>query len=330
MNKPLFSVVVITYNSSKYVLETLESIKNQTYLKIELIISDDCSRDNTVQLCQNWLEENQNHFENTNLVTTTENSGIPANCNNGVDASKGDWVKIIAGDDILLSSAISDYVNYIHSSKNNPEIVFSRIAKFEDSPKNFQEIFNNKISNYILFHPDLTQKDQTKLFCRGQLIKIITMVFSRKMFDDVGGFEEKYPLREDRPFLYKILTLGYKLYFMDALTFLYRQHDESIMRVHKNKQRLLQIKIDNIWAPQIKYRFPNLTMLEKRLALIHYINDKTQIKLLSGRKVYRLKYFFTYSLSKLIKYVERLMAYAFMKKYKSKYKNTFSYNEIKN
>lgn len=48
---PLFSIIVITYNSSVFVLETLESAKNQAYQNIELIISDDGSTDETVAIC---------------------------------------------------------------------------------------------------------------------------------------------------------------------------------------------------------------------------------------------------------------------------------------
>ena len=58
MTEPLVSICVITYNSSKTVVETLESIKNQSYSNIELVVSDDCSPDNTVELVQQWLEKN--------------------------------------------------------------------------------------------------------------------------------------------------------------------------------------------------------------------------------------------------------------------------------
>ena len=52
---PIVSVVVVTYNSAKYVLETLESIKDQTYPNLSLVISDDCSTDNTVKLCRKCI-----------------------------------------------------------------------------------------------------------------------------------------------------------------------------------------------------------------------------------------------------------------------------------
>lgn len=104
---PLVSIVVITYNSAEYVLETLESAKAQTYQNIELIVSDDCSADNTVETCSRWIEHNKARFVRTKLITIEKNSGIPANCNRGVKAARGEWVKGIAGDDLISEDFVS-------------------------------------------------------------------------------------------------------------------------------------------------------------------------------------------------------------------------------
>ena len=114
---PLVSIVVITYNSSKYVLETLESIKAQTYQNIELIISDDCSTDNTFEICKEWLLINKSRFKKAELVTTSRNGGIAANVNNAIKYCKGTWIKNIAGDDILFNTCIDDYILLQH--RNN-------------------------------------------------------------------------------------------------------------------------------------------------------------------------------------------------------------------
>ncbi|KAA6320476.1 putative glycosyltransferase EpsE, partial [termite gut metagenome] len=100
--QPLVSIVVITYNSSKYVLETLESAKVQTYQNIELIVSDDCSTDDTVDVCQNWLDENKERFVRTELLIVLKNTGVSANCNRGYKVAKGEWIKGVAGDDMLF------------------------------------------------------------------------------------------------------------------------------------------------------------------------------------------------------------------------------------
>ena len=109
-NQPLVSVLVITYNSAKFVLETLESIKAQTYQNIELIISDDCSTDNIVELCQKWVEENKERFVRTQIITSDLNTGVSANGNRGRDACQGEWIKGIAGDDLLMPNCVEDCV----------------------------------------------------------------------------------------------------------------------------------------------------------------------------------------------------------------------------
>ena len=120
---PLVSIIVITYNSSKYVLETLESAKAQTYPNIELIVSDDCSTDDTVEICRNWMEENKERFVRTELITVGENTGVAINCNRGLYAAKGEWLKYIAGDDILLPHALYSYLNYLQDHPDAQVIV---------------------------------------------------------------------------------------------------------------------------------------------------------------------------------------------------------------
>ena len=89
LRDPLVSVIIVTYNSSKFVLETLESVKNQSYENIELIVSDDASTDKTVDLCKEWIRKNKDRFAKAKLVTAEKNSGIPANCNQGIKIRKG-------------------------------------------------------------------------------------------------------------------------------------------------------------------------------------------------------------------------------------------------
>lgn len=79
--EPLVSVVVVIYNSSQTVIETLESIKAQTYKNIELVISDDDSKDTSVEICKKWVEKNKNRFVRTKIITHTPNTGTSANMN---------------------------------------------------------------------------------------------------------------------------------------------------------------------------------------------------------------------------------------------------------
>src|SRR5690606_12985960 len=118
--------------SGKYILDTLESVKNQSWDNIELIISDDGSTDNTIAICSNWLVENQDRFYNALLITVTENTGIPSNCNRGLRAIQGEWLKVISGDDLLLNNCISDNIDYA-SRFPKASFIVSDINEIDDN-----------------------------------------------------------------------------------------------------------------------------------------------------------------------------------------------------
>lgn len=130
MEEPLVSVPVITYNSSEYIIEGLESIKAQTYKNIELIISDDCSTDNTVELCREWLAKNKDRFVRTSLVTSEKNTGTAGNCNRAISYCHGEWIKMLAGDDLLLPDCIEKNIEYI-TKMPDAEVVFSNVQVFK-------------------------------------------------------------------------------------------------------------------------------------------------------------------------------------------------------
>lgn len=115
---PLVTIGVLTYNSEKYVIETLESIKSQTYLNIELIISDDCSCDYTVDRCSEWIEKNRGYFVNVLILTVKTNTGTAGNCNRVLAKSNGKWLKFLGADDLLSPSAIENYVRYVTQNSN--------------------------------------------------------------------------------------------------------------------------------------------------------------------------------------------------------------------
>ena len=116
MKNTLVSVGIITYNSEKTILETLNSAYNQTYKNIELIISDDFSQDNTVNICKEWISEHSSRFVNCFVVTSTQNTGTSANCNRLINYCSGEYLKILAGDDIFTSTCIEDNIKNIGTS----------------------------------------------------------------------------------------------------------------------------------------------------------------------------------------------------------------------
>ena len=139
----LISIVVITYNNSNYIEETLESIKSQTYNNIELIVSDDCSTDKTVEITEEWIDKNRDRFANVKLITTPVNTGISKNCNRGLRECSGKWLKVIAGDDILLNNFIKDNIEFTYLNPG-ASIIFSNVCEIDENSNLVRSIVVNE------------------------------------------------------------------------------------------------------------------------------------------------------------------------------------------
>lgn len=228
MDCPLISLCIITYNSSQYIIDTLESAKSQSYKNLELIISDDCSNDDTLEKCAKWIEENGKRFVRTLLLKAPQNRGIPANCNNAIAASKGEWIKILAGDDIFLPNCVEDNWNFVC---NNPkaEVVFSVARTFK---------VKNGAKVYLRQRPKRKHLPYFQMNAENQLKQLYAFCFlpAPTLFIDAAvakmyRYDERYKYMEDYPQWINLTKNGFKLYFFDKETILYRITDSMSKHV---------------------------------------------------------------------------------------------------
>jgi alpha-1,3-rhamnosyltransferase len=252
---PLVSVAVITYNSSKYVLETLESIKAQTYQNIELIISDDCSTDNTMQQCKNWCEQNKKRFARIQYVEVEQNTGVSANCNRAEDASEGEWVKLIAGDDMLLPNCITDFMDYVQTH-NDVVYVFGKVKYLGQQLKN--EI---DYSFYQTNNPE----EQLRKIVIGTFIPACTCFYNRVRSRREGlRYDERIPMFEDTPRWINAIKKGFLLRLVDKEVCVYRVgHNESLSSGKLHYQSFMRSKR----LVHFYYRYPELVRINERDAV---------------------------------------------------------------
>lgn len=240
----LVSVIVITYNSALFVLETLNSIANQDYKDIELIISDDCSTDNTIEICSNWLKFNSYLFVKAQIVQTIKNGGICVNYNNGLKYAHGEYVKFIAGDDWLTYDCITSFVK---CALNCDEKIF--ICGTLPFTKTKQ--LTKRLLPSAYFEGDA--KSQERLILRkGTIIEGPTLFLETKTLRSLGGFEEKYPFIEDYPLYMKYLAAGYRIKLLERYLVHYREYPESVSRSNKRFADSIYRAIDDYAIPAAK------------------------------------------------------------------------------
>ena len=101
---PFVSFIALSYNHARFLVETLNSIINQrTNVQFEIIITDDASKDNSVDLINSWIKENKGELQ-IKTIFNEKNEGLCKILNKAVSIASGKWIKPIACDDILDDS----------------------------------------------------------------------------------------------------------------------------------------------------------------------------------------------------------------------------------
>lgn len=113
-NNPLVSVLIPTYNSEKYIKDTLEGILNQTYDNLEIVVIDDASTDKTLDIVRKYTDKRIKLFLNN------KNLGISGNMNKGIKLSNGKYLAIMDADDWSYPYRIEQQVNLM---EDNPKVV---------------------------------------------------------------------------------------------------------------------------------------------------------------------------------------------------------------
>ncbi len=227
----LVSVIVITFNSERYVAETLEGIRTQSYKQLELIISDDASTDSTVEICRSWIKENGSRFERVELLAAASNTGSSANCNRGLAEARGEWIKFCAGDDRLKPDCISDNMEFI-SADSGINVLFSKVEIYDDSFK--QECLvsivpDDPFASGGIMACGRSAESQYKMLLVCDRIHFTPSLFiNRTVLNSIGGFDEHFRLLEDYPLWLNLTRSGHRLYFMDKVTMNYRKHNYAV------------------------------------------------------------------------------------------------------
>ena len=246
-NNELVSVVVVTYNSAKYVIETLDSIKKQTYSTIELIITDDCSTDNTISVCEEWLKENKNYFKRTLILIAEKNQGIAANCNKGIKQAQGKYLKMIAGDDYLSSDFLEKCIQAF-SLESNCGMVYTNSFILNENTKQILKVDSTKYKSGNIFKEFFFLDFWPKGSCTLYKTDII---FEMNLYDE-SIWVEDYLL---------VLKIAekYSIAHVDEYLSYYRLHDSN---AGGDSIRLFESQLLTI------ERFKNYPYFEKRKKII--------------------------------------------------------------
>lgn len=222
---------ILTYNQEKYVVETLESIKYQKihygeFFDVSLIITDDASKDATVQVIRAWLEKNHAYFAKAELIANEKNRGTVANFLTILSKVGEEHLKIIAGDDLIgCKNLFSQYENL-----NDKKLKTYLRIELCDGVIYCREKF--LIDFYYHRKYGKGRNYNLKTFRRGKYLHTPSTLYTKQLFVNAECEEslEGYQLFEDDPMWYSMIKneMDLEIDFVDQGMVLYRVHNQSV------------------------------------------------------------------------------------------------------
>lgn len=253
--KNICSVIVVTYNREKLILDALNSVFNQTYRPIELIIVNDGSTDQSAKMIKNWIGTHQDELFNI-IYREQKNLGAPLARNLGLDLCKGEFIQFLDSDDLLEKSKLEVQISALES---NPDILAAWNPRFWFN--DFEEIEihqGNDINEPFII------KDFQKNPMQFQFLPT-SGLFRKRLLEKVGHWDADLKRWQDFEYHIRIsLELEQIISFNNQLYF-FRQH--SFGRINDQYRTINGLTNGYLTLKRVEQK------IEKNLILKNKINQ---------------------------------------------------------
>ncbi|MGE0561167.1 MAG: glycosyltransferase family 2 protein [Flavobacteriales bacterium] len=195
---PLVSIITVVYNGEMFIEQTIKSVLNQTYSKIEYIIVDGASSDGTLDIVKKYQSQ-------IARLISEKDAGIYNAMNKGLALATGEIIAILNADDYYYPETIQQVVS--HFNETNTDVVYGDLTKLRTI---------NGTEFYKDIKPDISLMEKTMpIFHPSTFIK-------KHVYDAVGGFNEVYKLSSDYDFIYRVYKAGFKFSYLPKTLAVFR------------------------------------------------------------------------------------------------------------
>lgn len=227
------SVAMTTYNGSKYIIKQLDSLKNQSRKIDELVICDDCSTDNTVELVNDYIKSN--NLEDWNIYSNENNLGFINNFKQAIKKTTGDIIFLCDQDDEWCVNKISTMTDIIEKN-NQVKLLSCSLAFIDENSRSYTP------SNIPLWYGKMISTPQNEItpidfinICNANFAPGCTMCFTREICDKYCNMDYEYELLHDW-LLALIASVDNGYFHLNKPLINYRIHSSNAIGVSKAKK----------------------------------------------------------------------------------------------
>jgi len=235
---PLVSEIAICHKHADYVIETLDSIRNQTYSNIEIIIINNV-KDKCESIIQNWIKKYEIKCV---FIQNEEQKTLTQNCNIGLANSTGKYFQVISCDDVLLPQKIEKQVGLFETLDEKYACVYSDEERINRNGEILvaETLFQERLRKYCLV--EMPRGNLIFYFSEVAFISAASNVYKTKIIKDLNGFDEDF-LIEDWPLYLKLSKNHYCFDYVDEVLVQYRVLSNSLSHARTWKYHFEHLRI---------------------------------------------------------------------------------------
>ncbi|MDR2709098.1 MAG: glycosyltransferase [Elusimicrobiota bacterium] len=205
INEPLISIICPVFNGQKYLAKSIESCIGQDYKNWELILVDDCSKDDTFSICKEYAQKDKR----IKVFQNEKNLKLPASLNVGFSHASGEFYTWTSDDNFYLPNALSSMLKTLQEKK--VDIVCSDFLMIDE--------FDNIISYYELLDFENVLYANVGGAC---------FLYKAEVSKKLNGYDVNLFLVEDYDFWMRAYLAGFCAYHIKYALYFYRQHSVSL------------------------------------------------------------------------------------------------------
>lgn len=241
------SIIIPIYNAEKYLKESLESALSQTYKDIEIIVVDDGSTDNSLNIL--------NQYSDRIKIIQKKHGGSAAAVNTGIKSMKGEWMKRLDADDILYKDAIEVSINALKrlDVESTSCIIYTNYDVINYSGKKLYEFTEPNFN-------DLSNFERGVVLLDHHVGHFLTSLIHKSVFGKCGLLNERYKYVEDYDFWLRCLLLhNFKFILIPQVTAKYRIHETQLTQVKRKimfeNTKKVRNNVLNQLDPELKKKY---------------------------------------------------------------------------
>ena len=243
MKNTLFKIVVPFYNTEKYILNCIKSIKKQNYTNYECILIDDISTDNSLQIAKNYI----NHDSKFKIVLNQEKKYALRNIYEGIlslNPKDEDVIVTLDGDDWFSSS---DSLNILNEYYSNQDILMT-YGSYKEYPSNLLGNFSKQIPQNVIDNKTFRESAWMTSHLRSFKYKLWKNIKKQDLLDEDGNF---FKVTWDLAMMFPMLEMsGNKSKFIKEILYVY--NIDNPLNDHKTNHSL-QLYCENLIRKKNKY-----------------------------------------------------------------------------